>query len=83
MENWKPIHSAPKDGTPIRVKTADGLQETVVWSHWHSDWVIGRRRPKEHERALLLAWGSNPTQWTPAQDQLSPDIVPVGAFFVV
>ena len=65
MEDWKPIHSAPKDGTPIRVKAADGSQKTVVWSYWHSDWVIGRRRPKEHERALLLAWGSNPTHWKP------------------
>jgi hypothetical protein len=65
MEDWKPIHSAPKNGTPIRIKAADGSQKIVVWSHWHSDWVIGRRSPKEHERALLLAWGSNPTHWKP------------------
>lgn len=63
MESWKPINGAPKDGTPILIKATDGSREIVVWSHLHSNWVIGRRPPMQHERALLLAWGSDPTHW--------------------
>jgi len=61
MESWKPIKTAPKDGTPIRVKGADDSEETVVWSHWLGSWVIGLRAPNDGERFSLLDW--EPTHW--------------------
>jgi hypothetical protein len=60
MEEWKPIASAPKDGTPIRVKR-DDLQETVVWFHPLNDWAVGLH---PHAAAItLLSW--EPTYWRP------------------
>jgi hypothetical protein len=62
MENWKSIKTAPKSGTPILVKRGT-LQETVVWSHWLSNWVIGQHVPSEGKLATLLVW--EPTHWKP------------------
>jgi hypothetical protein len=66
MGSWKPIKTAPKDGTPIQLEAADGSQETVVWSQWLSSWVVGLRAPNEGERFSLLDW--EPTRWTPVID---------------
>jgi hypothetical protein len=58
MEDWKPIETAPKDGTRICVKR-DWLQQTVQWSHPLDDWVIGPG--PDGKGSELLPW--QPTHW--------------------
>ena len=61
MENWKPIKTAPKDGTKIRVKR-DLLQESVHWSRDLEGWVTGPVPVRDRELRRLLPW--EPTHWT-------------------
>jgi hypothetical protein len=61
MEDWKPIETAPKDGTKIRVKR-DLLQESVHWSHDLEGWVTGPIPVHDRELRRLLPW--EPTHWT-------------------
>lgn len=59
MEDWKPMETAPKDRTRIRVKR-DDLQETVEWCHPLNDWII--ERAPDGVGFKLLPW--EPTHWT-------------------
>jgi hypothetical protein len=60
MDEWKPIETAPKDGTRIRVLRGD-LQDTVEWFHPLNDWLVERDPDGVHH--VLLSW--QPTHWTP------------------
>jgi hypothetical protein len=53
MDDWKPIETAPKDGSRIRVKR-DDLQATVEWSHPLNDWLV--QRDPTGVRHELLTW---------------------------
>lgn len=66
MTKWKPIETAPRDGTPILVYVGGshdiegGAIITVTWCRrWRGQWVEG----------WVLCMGSapkiNPTHWTP------------------
>lgn len=37
MNNWKPITSAPKDGTSILAWTAEGICEVYWWGGWNQN----------------------------------------------
>lgn len=55
---WRPIETAPKDGTPIWVYCPYSYQCSVVWSEIDSGWspdLLGNR--------ILF-----PTHWTPLLD---------------
>jgi hypothetical protein len=58
MDEWKPIETAPKDGSRIRVKR-DDMEETVEWLEWVNDWLIERDPKGVHHK--LLSW--QPTHW--------------------
>lgn len=58
MDEWKPIETAPKDGTRIRVLRGD-LQDTVEWFHPLNDWLVERDPDGVHH--VLLSW--QPTHW--------------------
>jgi hypothetical protein len=68
MTDWKPIETAPKDGTKILVVTVHGEIELTEWYEiWHdeyieaSDGLYHKRRVKSHE-----GWnGNNPQLWMP------------------
>jgi hypothetical protein len=60
MDEWKPIETAPKDGTRIRVIRGD-LQDTVEWFHPLNDWLVERDPDGVHH--VLLSW--QPTHWMP------------------
>ena len=60
MDGWKPIETAPKDGTRIRVKR-DDIEETVEWFAPLNDWLIERDPDGVHHE--LLSW--QPTHWMP------------------
>ena len=60
MDDWKPIETAPKDGTRIRVKR-DDMEETVEWFVPLYDWLIERDPDGVHHE--LLSW--QPTHWMP------------------
>jgi hypothetical protein len=60
MDDWKPIETAPKDGTRIRVKR-DDIEETVEWFAALNDWLIERDPDGVHHE--LLSW--QPTHWMP------------------
>jgi hypothetical protein len=60
MDDWKPIETAPKDGTRIRVKR-DDMEETVEWFVPLYDWLIERDPDRVHHG--LLSW--QPTHWMP------------------
>jgi hypothetical protein len=53
--NWKPISSAPKDGTVIIVTDGDGL-EITYWSHDH--WSCTR-----DPDGSIGGYGGGPTHW--------------------
>jgi hypothetical protein len=61
MDEWKPIETAPKDGTRIRVLRGD-LQDTVEWFHPLNDWLVERDPDGVHH--VLLSW--QPTHWMPS-----------------
>ena len=60
MDDWKPIETAPKDGTRIRVKR-DDIEETVEWFASLNDWLVERDPDGVHHE--LLSW--QPTHWMP------------------
>jgi hypothetical protein len=58
-QEWeKPIESAPRNGSVIRVKRGE-TEETVAWLRPVDDWVTGWTRAE----ATLLSW--DPTHWKP------------------
>ena len=60
---WKPIETAPLDGTLIRIML-DDMQDVVCWSPELEDWVIGfDSTPRGRQR---LSW--EPTHWAPHDD---------------
>jgi hypothetical protein len=60
MDEWKPIDTAPKDGTRIRVMRGD-LQDNVEWFLALNDWCVERDPDGVHHK--LLSW--QPTHWMP------------------
>jgi len=58
MEEWKPIATAPRDGSQIRVKR-DGMEATVVWHPPFEDWAVDFQG--EVSARKLLLW--EPTHW--------------------
>ena len=60
MDDWKPIETAPKDGTRIRVKR-DDIEETVEWFAPLNDSLVERDPDGVHHE--LLSW--QPTHWMP------------------
>jgi hypothetical protein len=60
MDDWKPIETAPKDGTHIRVKR-DDMEDTVEWFAPLNDWLVERDPNGVHHK--LLSW--QPTHWMP------------------
>ena len=60
MDEWKPIETAPKDGTRIRVMRGD-LQDNVEWFLTLNDWLVERDPDGVHH--VLLSW--QPTHWMP------------------
>lgn len=60
MADWKPIDSAPKDGTPIRVRFPDNRTATVKW--WTSHKAKRGSQATQRRDALIERhggyWGS-------------------------
>lgn len=61
---WKPIDTAPKDGTWVRLKRK-GKEVIGRWSHPLDDWSLGpAAEGAETGVEQLLSW--EPTEWAPS-----------------
>ena len=60
MDEWKPIETASKDGTRIRVMRGD-LLDNVEWSLPLNGWLVERDPDGVHH--VLLSWQT--THWMP------------------
>ncbi len=64
--NWKPIDTAPKDGTPIMVATAckNALFKRAIVAWRNDNWIIGRTSDTGREVPLHC----QPTHWQEIDD---------------
>lgn len=70
MGEWKPIETAPKDGTLIRVKGNEGPYGVTSWEGealWHipTNWNKKSATWCSEGKAVLWLAGYRPTHWQP------------------
>lgn len=56
MDEWKPIETAPKDGTAIWVAGVGTMEPVRTQSHWHGEW-------QNIYNGNSIGW--KPTHWQP------------------
>jgi hypothetical protein len=61
---WKPIDTAPRDGTGI-ILYSDGECAPPVIAQWDDMWTDGAWIVQHGSASIRLSWVFNPTHWMP------------------